>query len=163
LSGNLSSSWEILSRVARALSFSCAIPSPVAADYLARHAAVFIPQVHVATWSRSLRSDRANSPRVHRSIQVPRLPQGGLQGRQNRSLLDPGRRHLSRSHVPPRSSISGSSNTSQVCSTMYSIHLRFVHDTALLDSSRQNILPTGHLLRKTAKDCNPNCIQKTRS
>ena len=41
----------------------------------------------------------------------------------------------SRSHVQPHSSISGSSNTSQVCSTMCSIHLRFIHDTTLLDSS----------------------------
>jgi len=54
------------------------------------------PQVHIAAWSRSSRSDRGNSPRVHRGIQVPRLPQGGLRGRQKRSLLDPGRRHLLR-------------------------------------------------------------------
>ena len=38
---------------------------------------MFIPQVHVAAWSRSSRSDRGNSPRVHHV-----------------HLLNPGRRHL---------------------------------------------------------------------
>jgi len=45
-----------------------AIPSPVAANSLARRAAVFILQVHVAAWSRSSRSDRGNNPRVHCGI-----------------------------------------------------------------------------------------------